>query len=56
VGIECDFVPGAEDRTAALLDAHGFDYVVGSVHFIGVRAVEHEGWGNWVGRGGPDDV
>jgi histidinol-phosphatase (PHP family) len=34
LGIEMDFVPGAEDRTAALLDARELDYVVGSVHFI----------------------
>jgi histidinol-phosphatase (PHP family) len=56
VGIECDFVPGAEDRTAGLLDAHGFDYVVGSVHFIGERAVDHEGWDVWEGSGDADDV
>ena len=37
LGIECDFVPGAEDRTAALLEARDFDYVVGSVHFVGER-------------------
>ena len=35
LGIECDYVPGAEERTAALLEARDFDYVVGSVHFIG---------------------
>ncbi len=34
LGIEMDFVPGAEDRTATLLDARELDYVVGSVHFI----------------------
>jgi histidinol-phosphatase (PHP family) len=34
LGIEMDFVPGGEDRTAALLDARELDYVVGSVHFI----------------------
>jgi histidinol-phosphatase (PHP family) len=56
VGIECDFVPGAEDRTAGLLDAHGFDYVVGSVHFVGERAVDHEGWDVWEGSGDADDV
>jgi histidinol-phosphatase (PHP family) len=56
VGIECDFVPGAEDRTAGLLEAHDFDYVVGSVHFIGERAVDHEGWDVWEGSGDPDDV
>jgi len=38
LGIECDFVPGAEDRTANLLGARDFDYVVGSVHFVGERA------------------
>ena len=37
VGIEVDFVPGAEDRIAALLGARDFDYVVGSVHFVGDR-------------------
>jgi histidinol-phosphatase (PHP family) len=34
LGIECDFVPGSEDRIAGLLD-RDFDYVVGSVHFLG---------------------
>ncbi len=34
LGLEMDYVPGAEDRTAGLLEAHDFDYVVGSVHFI----------------------
>jgi histidinol-phosphatase (PHP family) len=56
LGIECDFVPGAEDRTATLLEAHAFDYVVGSVHFIGDRAVDHEGWDVWQGSGDPDEV
>jgi histidinol-phosphatase (PHP family) len=35
LGIEADFVPGREDRIANLLDAHDFDYVVGSIHFLG---------------------
>ena len=34
LGIEADFVPGAEDRMANLLEAHDFDYVIGSVHFL----------------------
>jgi histidinol-phosphatase (PHP family) len=46
LGIECDFVPGALDRTAELLD-RGFDYVVGSVHFLGDDAVDHQGWDVW---------
>ena len=41
LGIECDYVPGAEDRTATLLEARDFDYVVGSVHFVGDAAVDH---------------
>jgi histidinol-phosphatase (PHP family) len=56
LGIECDFVPGAEDRTANLLEARDFDYVVGSVHFVGERAVDHEGWDAWEGKGDPDEV
>jgi histidinol-phosphatase (PHP family) len=56
LGVECDFVPGAEDRTANLLEARGFDYVVGSVHFVGERAVDHEGWDVWEGQGDPDEV
>jgi histidinol-phosphatase (PHP family) len=56
LGIECDFVPLAEDRTANLLDARDFDYVVGSVHFVGEASVDHEGWDIWEGRGDPDEV
>jgi histidinol-phosphatase (PHP family) len=56
VGIECDFVPGAEDRTASLLEARDFDYVVGSVHFVGNGAVDHEGFDIWEGDGDPDRV
>jgi histidinol-phosphatase (PHP family) len=56
LGIECDFIPGAEDRTANLLEARDFDYVVGSVHFLGEAAVDHEGWDVWEGSGSPDEV
>jgi histidinol-phosphatase (PHP family) len=35
LGIEADFIAGREERIANLLDAHDFDYVVGSVHFVG---------------------
>jgi histidinol-phosphatase (PHP family) len=56
LGIECDFVPGAEDRTANLLEVRDFDYVVGSVHFVGERAVDHEGWDVWEGSGDADQV
>jgi len=56
LGIEMDFVPGAEDRTANLLEARDFDYVVGSVHFIGDDAVDHEGFDIWDEAGDPDRV
>ncbi len=56
LGIEMDFLPGREDRTAELLDAHPFDYVVGSVHFLGDRAVDHDGWDVWDAGGDPDAI
>jgi histidinol-phosphatase (PHP family) len=56
LGIEMDFVPGAEDRIANLLDRHDFDYVVGSVHFVGEVAVDHEGYDAWEKHGDSDRV
>jgi histidinol-phosphatase (PHP family) len=56
LGIEMDFVPGAEDRTANLLEARDFDYVIGSVHFVGDEAVDHEGFDIWEDAGDPDRV
>jgi histidinol-phosphatase (PHP family) len=59
LGIECDFVPGTEARTAALLEARDFDYVVGSVHFIGEgdSAVDHTGFDVWEGSDDdPDEI
>jgi histidinol-phosphatase (PHP family) len=56
LGLEADFVPGAEDRIANLLDGHDFDYVVGSVHFLGDQAVDHDGYDIWEADGDPDAV
>ena len=56
LGVEADFVPGAEDRTAALLEAHDFDYVVGSVHFVGDVAVDHDSYDAWAAEGDPERV
>jgi histidinol-phosphatase (PHP family) len=47
LGIEADFVPGSEDRMANLLDEHDFDYVVGSVHFLGDAAVDMDEGSVW---------
>ena len=38
------------------MSARDFDYVVGSVHFVGEAAVDHEGWDVWNGRGDADEV
>ncbi len=35
LGIEADFVVGFEEKTKLILDSHAYDYVIGSVHFIG---------------------
>jgi histidinol-phosphatase (PHP family) len=47
VGVEADYVPGREDELAALLESQPLDYVIGSVHFIADRAVDHEGYDAW---------
>ena len=44
LGIEADFVVGREDRMATLIDARDWDFVVGSVHFVGEHAVDHDGY------------
>lgn len=56
LGVECDFVPGAEERTSEMLAARDFDYVVGSVHFLGEDAVDHEDWDVWDATGDADEV
>jgi histidinol-phosphatase (PHP family) len=56
LGIEMDFVPGAEGPTASMLDAHDFDYVIGSVHFVGGGAVDYEAYDVWRHERDPDRV
>jgi histidinol-phosphatase (PHP family) len=56
LGIELDYVPGAEERTEELLAVRDFDYVVGSVHFIGEGAVDMEEYGVWASEQDPDRV
>jgi histidinol-phosphatase (PHP family) len=34
LGIEADFLPGWEEKTAALLEPYPWDYVIGSVHIL----------------------
>jgi histidinol-phosphatase (PHP family) len=54
LGIEMDFVPGREDRIANLLESHDFDYVVGSVHFVGEGAVDDPDHDVWRSETDPD--
>jgi histidinol-phosphatase (PHP family) len=57
LGIEADFVAGREDRMANLLEAREWDYVVGSIHFLGDDAVDQRGeWDVWRSTGDPDKV
>ncbi len=56
LGIELDFVPGAEAASAKLLESRGFDYVVGSVHFIDAGAVDMNDYGAWLSGQDPDQI
>jgi histidinol-phosphatase (PHP family) len=47
LGIEMDFIPGAEDRISSLLEGRPWDYVIGSVHFIADGAIDHAGYDAW---------
>ena len=47
LGLELDFLPGREEELARLVEGRPFDYVIGSVHFIADRAVDHEGYDAW---------
>jgi histidinol-phosphatase (PHP family) len=55
LGIEMDFIPGREEQIAALLEGRPWDYVIGSVHFIADRAVDHAGYDAWRSSA-PDEV
>src|SRR5512132_447245 len=56
LGIEADFVPGREDRMAELLAGRDWDYVVGSIHFVGDGALDHDGYDIWSTGQSPDRV
>jgi len=56
LGIEADYVLGAEERLDALLSPRPFEYVVGSVHFIGDKSLDTEEYTVWDGGSDPDEV
>lgn len=56
LGVEMDYIPGREDRIANTLERRDFDYVIGSVHFVGERAVDDDAWDIWDGTAGADAI
>jgi histidinol-phosphatase (PHP family) len=56
LGIEADFVPGREDRMANLLDPREWDYVIGSLHFLGDQALDVRGEHDIWRSGNPEKV
>jgi histidinol-phosphatase (PHP family) len=56
LGIEADFIPGREDRLANVLDGRGWDYVIGSVHFVGEQAVDTDDYSIWDNARSAEDV
>ena len=47
LGLEMDYVPGREDRIANVLESQPFDFVVGSVHFVGDGAIDDDRYDVW---------
>ena len=47
LGLEVDFIPGREHQISQLLEGRAFDYVVGSVHFLGDGALDMDEFSVW---------
>jgi histidinol-phosphatase (PHP family) len=56
LGIEADFIPGREDRMAELLAGRDFDFVVGSIHFVGDGALDYDLYDIWSAGSSPEKV
>ncbi|MCO5315207.1 MAG: histidinol-phosphatase HisJ family protein [Solirubrobacterales bacterium] len=56
LGIEADYILGAEEKLDKLLSPRPFEYVVGSVHFIGDRSLDTEEYTVWEGGSDPDRI
>jgi histidinol-phosphatase (PHP family) len=56
LGIEADFILGREDRMAELLAGRDFDYVVGSIHFVGDGALDYDLYDIWSAASSPEQV
>ena len=40
LGIEVDYVPGREEDTAEVLSPYPWDYILGSIHFLGAAGID----------------
>jgi histidinol-phosphatase (PHP family) len=51
LGLEADFIPGREEDLVRILERYKWDYVIGSVHFIGEWDFDNpastRGYGDW---------
>jgi histidinol-phosphatase (PHP family) len=56
LGIEGDYILGAEEKLAAMLGPRPFDYVVGSVHFLGDYSLDTEEYTIWDGTQDANDI
>ncbi len=56
LGIEADFIPGREDRMAGLLEDRPWDYVLGSIHFLGDGALDYDRFDVWTRADSADKV
>ncbi len=56
LGIEADFVAGREEQLERMLSSRPFDFVVGSVHFIGDESMDTEEYSVWNDRSDPDAI
>ncbi len=56
LGIEMDYVPGRERVIEEVLAAYDWDYVIGSVHFLGDGALDWEEFDVWRTLDDPDEV
>lgn len=55
-GVEIDFIPGREEGIKKLIFADDYDYVIGSVHFIGEWAFDHPDFRNKFNDYDIDDI
>lgn len=56
LGIEGDYIVGAEEKLEAMLGSRPFDYVVGSVHFLGDYSLDTEEYTIWDGTQDADEI